>query len=229
MLFRERTQDVSFYRKLAGRIGGPILELGVGDGRIALPLAGDGHEVVGVDLSANMLEGLEARRAEVAEELSTRVTAVRGDSREIRLERRFPLVLCPFNGFAHQLDATDQRAFFDTVKAHLAPGGTFAFDVLIPDPAQTAGGTSAVPRFEHPRTGKICRLEERASYDSDAEVLTLTTILVERETGTRQELQLTLKQLHPQPTSRLLAAHGWTVLERSGVIGDSLAYVCRPA
>lgn len=227
MLFRERTQDVSFYRELARRVGGPILELGIGDGRVAFPLAEDGHEIVGVDLSATMLEGLEARRAELPHEVSARVTASIGDARVLRLGRRFALVLCPFNGFAHQLDAADQRAFFDTVKAHLEPGGTFAFDVLIPDPAQSAGGSSAVPRFEHPRTGKICRLEEHASYDSAAEILTLTTTLVERETGARQELELALKQLHPQPTLRLLEAHEWTIVERTGVIGDSLAYVCQ--
>ena len=221
MLFRERTADVAWYRALVRERGAPVLELGVGDGRVALPIAEDGFEVVGVDRSREMLAALEARRGELP------VTVHEADARTVRLERRFPTVLCPFNGLAHFHAADDQEALLDTVKAHIAEDGVFAFDVTLPDPAQLAGGTSFVPRVEHPRTGAVCRMEETSSYDPKTEVLTLTTKLVDRMSGEAQELTLELRQLHPQQTERMLSFHGFDVVERTGAIGDSLAYVCR--
>ena len=221
MLFRERSADVAHYRALAAEHAGPILELGVGDGRVGLALVDDGHEVVGVDRSASMLAALEARRGERSLEVHE------ADMRAVRLERRFGLVLCPFNGFAHLHTHEDRLAFFETVRHHLADGGAFAFDVTIPDPRQLSGGTSFVPRVVHPRTGAVCRMEESAEYDAATEVLTLTTRLVDRLSGETQTLSLSLRQWQPAQTDRMLAGHGLVVQARSASIGDSLAYVCR--
>lgn len=221
MLFQERTADVTWYRALVRQRGAPVLELGVGDGRVALALADDGHEVVGVDRSPEMLAALEARRD------GRTVTTHEADARSFRIDRRFPTVTCPFNGIAHCLGHEDETAFMETVKAHLTDGGVFAFDVTIRDPAQLAGGTSFVPRFVHPRTGAVCRMEETTRYDPQTEVLTITTRIVDRLSGEVQELTLALRQHHPQRTERMIAFHGFEVVERSASIGDSLAYVCR--
>lgn len=231
MLFRERTHDVPFYlRVTADRADdGEVLELGVGDGRMAFALAEAGRRVVGVDASPHMLEALEERRAAASPRAAARVQARRADSRTVRLGRRFGHVTCPFNGLGHFHDPEALGAFFETVKAHLAPGGRFAFDVMIPDPRLLAGGASSVPRLEHPRTGAVCRLEETYEYDAVRQVLTVTSHLVERETGARQTLKLFLRQLFPQETLVLLAHHGFEVIRRSEELGDSLAYVCRRA
>jgi len=151
-----------------------------------------------------------------------------GDMRDVRLDAEgFALVTCPFNGFAHLHAAEDLDAFFDTVRHHLRPDGRFAFDVTLPDPAQLAGGTSFVPRMEHPRTGAVCRMQEVFRYDGAREILTITTELTERATGDVHRFELALRQWHPAQTEQLLARTGWTVEARSGAIGDSLAYVCR--
>ena len=221
LLFRERSADVAFYRAVVARFGAPVLELGVGDGRVAFALAADGHEVVGVDRSPHMLAALERQRGRRS------VRVHEADARSFRIDQRFPTITCPFNGIAHCHTHQDQAAFLDTVKAHLGPGGVFVFDVMIPDPWQLAGGTSFVPRMEHPRTGAVCRMEETSTYDSKTEVLTLTTRLVDRMIGETQELTLALRQLYPQQTERMLSFHGFEILERSAAIGDSLAYVCR--
>jgi len=222
MLFRERTADVAWYRQLAAARGGPVLELGVGSGRVALALVDDGHEVVGVDRSASMLDALRARRDGRA------IALHEADMRDVRLDAgRFALVICPFNGFAHLHEPADRDAFFETVRHHLRPDGRFAFDVTIPDPAQLAGGTSFVPRMEHPRTGAVCRMQEVFRYDGGREVLTITTELTERATGDAHRYVLALRQWHPPQTEQLLSRSGWTVESRSAAIGDSLAYVCR--
>ncbi len=229
MLFAERAHDVPFYLRVTDDLGdGEVLELGVGDGRVALPLAAEGRRVTGIDLSESMLAALEARLTEAPEEVRARVHHQRADTRTLRMDRRFARVLCPFNGVAHFHDAEALAQLFATVRAHLAPGGLFAFDVMIPDPALLAGGASSVPWLRHPRTGAVCRLEERYEYDAISQVLTITTTLIERETDATQTLTLALRQLFPEETRLLLARHGFTIVERTRELGDSLAYVCRP-
>lgn len=229
MLFAERSQDLPFYRRVTAGLGEDeeLLELGVGDGRVALALAAEGRKVTGVDRSRSMLAALETRLGELSPELASRVTIVHGDSRAVRLGRRFSRVICPFNGIAHFHDERALDAFFETVRAHLSPGGLFAFDVMIPDPALLAGGAAAVPWLRHPRTGAVCRMEEQYAYDARTRVLTITTHLIERETGERQELSLSIRQFEPGELEAAFERHGLTMLERSEALGDSLAYVCR--
>lgn len=226
MLFAERTHDLPFYLRATEGVGSEVLELGVGDGRVAFALAAAGRRVLGVDRSAPMLAALEERRREAREGVRARVEAREGDTRTLRLERRFARVICPFNGIAHFHDEGALGALFDTVRAHLSAEGLFAFDVMIPDPALLGGGASHVPWLVHPRTGAVCRLEERYDYDALAQVLTITTTLVERESGARQDLALSLRQLFPDETRALLDAQGFEIV-LSEDLGDSLAYLCR--
>ena len=225
MLFAERTHDIAFYLR-ATEGADDVLELGVGDGRVALALAARGRSVLGVDRSAPMLAALEERRAEAGADARRRVEAILGDARTLRLGRRFARVICPFNGLAHFHDREALRDFFDTVRAHLTPDGRLVLDVMIPDPALLVGGASSVPRLVHPRTRAVCRLEERYEYDAVAQVLTITTTLIERERGERQVLALSLRQIFPQEMLALLDQHGFEVLERTP-LGDSIGYVCR--
>src|SRR6266849_691313 len=82
---------IDWFRGLARMTGGPVLELGVGSGRVAIPLAKDGNEVVGVDRSKGML----ARAAKRAKELRAKVTLIEADMRTFSLDRTFPLVMIP--------------------------------------------------------------------------------------------------------------------------------------
>jgi SAM-dependent methyltransferase len=86
--------DVAFYLDCAGRFGGPVLELGVGTGRVLVPVAKAGYEVVGVDLSPAMLQ---MARANVRKEpgIAGRVQLIEADMRDVSLGRRFALVLVP--------------------------------------------------------------------------------------------------------------------------------------
>src|SRR5712671_7891597 len=89
---RSVVEDVSFYVEEAVRSGGPVLELGVGTGRIAVPVAAAGIGVVGVDTSAGMLEVARERAELAGVELDLR----QGDMRDPPVEGEFPLVAIPF-------------------------------------------------------------------------------------------------------------------------------------
>src|SRR3954452_15685819 len=99
------TEDVPFYLAEAERSGGPVLELGVGTGRIAVPIAAAGIEVIGVDLSAGMLE-VARERAELA---GVQIDLRQGDMRDPPVQGQFPLVLCPFRSLLHMETDEDRR------------------------------------------------------------------------------------------------------------------------
>jgi len=130
--------DVPFYAGLAAEAGGPVLELGCGSGRVLLPCADAAGEGWGVDASPAMLAL--ARKAAAERGLADRVHLVEGDLRSVRLEREFPLVTIPFRTLFHLRSDDDWMAALATVHAHLAPGGTLAADVFVPDPALLAAG-----------------------------------------------------------------------------------------
>ncbi len=133
--YRGYRDDLPYYRDLAVRHGGPILELGCGTGRVTLELARAGAEVVAVDRSAAMLEAARRRLAEAG--LESAVTAVEADMRHLDLDlelgARFALVVAPFNTLMHAATLDDQDAVLGVARRHLARGGAFACDCYVPD------------------------------------------------------------------------------------------------
>jgi SAM-dependent methyltransferase len=130
-LYRDRS-DVAFYVDMATAAGGPALELGCGTGRVLIPTARAGVEIVGLDASPHMLEACRARLAHEPDELRARVVLVDGDMRAFDLGRTLPLVTIPFRPFQHLLGVADQLACLTTVRRHLVDGGTLVFDVFNP-------------------------------------------------------------------------------------------------
>lgn len=117
---------------LAGN--GPVLELGVGTGRLALPLAATGLHVHGLDTSAAMLERLETRLA--ATDPRPTVTGTRGDMVDDLPAGPFSLAFVAYNTFFSLLTEERQRACFAAVADVLAPGGAFVVEAFVPDPYQ---------------------------------------------------------------------------------------------
>lgn len=130
---RDPSGDIAFYRQLARDSGGPVLELGCGTGRTLLPIARDGIDCVGLDASPAMLAVFSQKSPPANLELV--------EARMERLDlpnRRFRLVTCPFRAWSHLLEVETQLAALAAIRRHLAPGGTFAFDVFDPKLARTA-------------------------------------------------------------------------------------------
>jgi SAM-dependent methyltransferase len=172
--YARRIDDVAYYVALARRSRGPVLEYGIGNGRIALPIARHGVEVVGVDRSAPMLADLCDRLRREPEDVRARVEAVRGDMRTAKLHRRFPLVVATFNTVLHLYARQDVEAFLARVREHLAPGGRFVADLSVPPLAELARDPARpfhAPRFKHPTAGVVVKNQERFDYDPARQVL----------------------------------------------------------
>jgi SAM-dependent methyltransferase len=124
--------DATFFRGLAERTGGPILELGCGTGRLAIPLAEAGFDVVGLDRSGAMLEVARAKVGRLEPAVRRRIRFINGDMSDLHLHRRFGLVFAAFRVFMALLDSDAQRATLAGVRRHLRPGGVVAIDLFDP-------------------------------------------------------------------------------------------------
>jgi SAM-dependent methyltransferase len=121
------TEDIPFYVELAREAEGPLVELAVGNGRVAIPVAREtGRRVIGVDLSPAMLEQARERAAEAGVELDLR----EGDIRYFTLEEPAALIYCPFRALMHLPTWADRRRTFEQVAASLIPGGRFAWNAF---------------------------------------------------------------------------------------------------
>jgi ubiquinone/menaquinone biosynthesis C-methylase UbiE len=121
------TEDVPFYVGLAQDADGPIAELAVGNGRVAIPVArATGRRVIGIDTSPAMLAQARTAAAEAGVELDLR----EGDMRDLALDEPAALVYCPFRGLLHLPTWSDRRRTFERVTASLRPEGRFAWNAF---------------------------------------------------------------------------------------------------
>jgi SAM-dependent methyltransferase len=119
---------------------GPALELGIGTGRVALPLAARGVEVHGIDASVAMVEALRAKPGGAA------IPVTVGDFADLAVEGSYRLVYAVFNTFFSLLTQDDQVRCFAAVAGRLAPGGAFVLELFVPDPTLHPGGQSVRTR-----------------------------------------------------------------------------------
>jgi SAM-dependent methyltransferase len=132
-VIRDPSGDRSFYGELARDGGGAVLELGCGTGRILLPIAREGIQCVGLDLSGNMLAVLRAKQP------PANLRLVQAAMTDFNLgAQRFSLITAPFRVLQHLCTVKEQLAALACVRRHLAPDGRFAFDVFAPNLARMA-------------------------------------------------------------------------------------------
>ena len=129
------TEDVPFYVALALEADGPLVELAVGNGRVAIPVAlAAQRSVIGIDSSPAMLEQARERAAEAGAQLDLR----EGDMRDLELDEPAALIYCPFRALLHLPAWSDRRRTFERVAASLRPGGRFAWNAFAFDHAIAA-------------------------------------------------------------------------------------------
>jgi len=126
------TADIAFYIGLARQAAGPLAELAIGNGRVAIPVAqATGQRVIGIDSSAAMLRQARARAAEAGVQLDLR----EGDMSTLVLGEPAGLIYCPFRALLHLPTWADRRQTFERVAASLLPGGRFAWNAIAFDHA----------------------------------------------------------------------------------------------
>ncbi len=146
----DMTEDVPFYVELAREADGPVVELAVGTGRVAVPVAkAIGRPMLGIDRSAAMLSKARAAAEEAGVDLELR----EGDMRELSLDEPAALIYCPYRSLLHLPTWADRRTVFERVAASLKPGGRFAWNVVrVRSPHRGVDGPTWRVRIEGPTT-----------------------------------------------------------------------------
>jgi len=190
-------EDISFYVDEALASGGPVVELGVGTGRIAIPTALVGVHVIGVDSSAGMLAvcAERGREAGVGPRLDLRL----GDLRRPPVDERVPLVTCPFRAYLHLPSDAERLQALRAARALLQPGGRLVFDVFTPSPEDVEETNGRWLEREP-------EIWERADWDLERQTLTLSV------RGAQGESTMTLSWLEPERWHSLLAEAGFAVV-----------------
>ena len=115
--------DTQFYVEEAVKAGSPVLELGCGTGRILIPVAQAGVEIVGLDRASLMLKIAREKISDLGQDALNRIELVQGDMRSLMLERKFNLVMIPYRAFLHLLTPDDQKQALWRIRDHLVDGG----------------------------------------------------------------------------------------------------------
>ena len=216
---RSVTEDIGFYVDEALASGGPVVELAVGTGRIAVPIAEAGIPVIGVDQSPGMLAVARqlAQERHVEALLDLRV----GDLREPPVAERVPLVICPFRSLLHMPDETEKLRALQAAHRVLLPDGRLVFDVFAPsraDIVETHG------QWLEREPG----IFERADWDEATRTLTLSVRCGE------QAATMHLHWLSALEWRRLLDEAGFETVEAYGWFdrrpladGEDMIWACR--
>jgi SAM-dependent methyltransferase len=200
----------AFYRDVAVHAGDPILELACGTGRLAVPLAADGHQVVGLDISPSML-GAKAEADGVEMDL------VQGDMRDFDLGRRFALVIVGCNSLAHLVRNEDLTSCLSAVARHLAPGGVFAFDVVNPNLRELARAeSSGAPTGDSEDLLPVARNVRSIACDPVRQVQELQIRVLEPGMERLVIAPMRLRVFFPQEVPLRLALAGMEMAARYG-------------
>lgn len=204
--------SLDFYLEVVGAGEGPVLELACGTGRLTIPIArtlasDPSRPVTALDLAPTMLEATRrnAASAGVAIEL------VEGDMRTFSLERRFGTIFVAFNTLLHLTTNDALNACFAHVREHLAPGGSFAFDIFNPSIhmlARSPSERSTVTRFLDERLGEV-HVEATMDYDAATQVNRGAWRLSATGRPDFLTLPVHLRCIFPQELPVLLAANGF--------------------
>lgn len=223
--YRHRRADINFYRRLANNrmefASGSILDLACGSGRLLGPLVRDGHSVVGLDRSADMLAAAARRIRRLSASRQGQCTLVRADLRAYHLHSKASLAIAAFHSVQHLVGDEDILSFLRTTRANLMQGGWLAFDVLPPDPVWLArdpdrrwGRTT----FRHPVTGDRLVYTTNHTFDPDTRLLHMrlyyqTVDDKGRPSGPERLVRLCHRQLWPGEIGRMLGATGFRLIE----------------
>ena len=210
-------RDVPFWRRLALALGGPVLELGCGTGRVTFPLAREGVAMVGIDRSAEMLDRAVVRRRRLRKQQS--IHLVRGDIRHLPFpERSFPLVIAPYGILQSLLRDEDLRATLDAVKRVLEPGAMFGLELVADLPAWREYSNRVTLRGRR-RNGARVSLTESVRQDRRRKLTLFDQEYVERlgRAVTRKQFTLTFRTLTVYEMASRLEEAG---LEVEALLGD---------
>ena len=209
---------MNYFLAAAKDAGGPCLELGVGTGRVALALAGNGLDVVGIDVSTGMLDVAREKLAQETTEVRERVTLVEADMRSFDLGEEFGFIYSPGGGFQECLTQEDRKGCLESVQNHMRPRGRLALALWLPSLDRAYG----ILRPENPRVLPDGRSVIRSIvwHEAREDEFPMIDIFYQVYSGRRLEGELQVSSVvnivDPQQLRQALTGGGLDILEEYG-------------
>ncbi len=179
--------DLPMYTSAAVESGGPVLEVGVGTGRVAVPTVELGIDVVGVDNSEAMLAVASRKIANLGDDAGS-LELITADVRDLALldqegrKRKFALATIPFRGFLALLTVEDQFSALRRIHEHLQPGGVLLFNIFVPDPNMALEQSDDLRHLmdvTDPDTGLTRILYQQSRYDFHNQIVSVRILIEE--------------------------------------------------
>ncbi|WP_346730108.1 class I SAM-dependent methyltransferase [Bradyrhizobium sp. IC3195] len=220
-----------FYVEIARERGGRVLDLACGSGRLTIPLARAGFQVVGGDLSPQMLE----RARSYARAQAVELDLVQLDMRDFDLGgRTFDTIVVAVNSILHLHSLHDFRGFFGSVGRHLSPQGRLVFDAFLPNIARLNADPNKrelIGTVVHDGLGAIT-VEETARYDPLTQIRHVDWYWSSKTEKDFWRVALPMRSIFPQEMPLLVSSGGLRLIERFGgfdrsaLTAESMRQIC---
>lgn len=212
-IHKQYRADIDFISGWAAKIGGPILELAAGTGRLGLPLVQAGYDYTGLELSPNFVQAGNAKLSEYP-----KGKIIEGDMQSFDLGQQFQFIFIGFNSFLHNLTDDNALGCLTSVREHLKHNGTFLVSVFIPDPYFLYRDKNKLyPVMNHFEfEGQTCTIKETNLYDEETEVNHLTWFLFRDRKKDPKPYSFDLRLFYPDTMDRLITDAGLAIYEKLG-------------
>lgn len=207
---RFATGDVlQFFKEVSAEYGNPVLELACGSGNILIPLAENGVDIYGLDISDKMLSACRKK----ASERGVSVHIQKGDMRSFEMDAKFRLIYIAGNSFQHLDTIGDISECFASIRRHLEADGRLLIEVYnpyVPLLVREMGKRFVVGSFDE------YVLTEDVFYDAATQKSTFNWHFWHRPTDREKTLSFTMRQFFPQEFDSLFALHGFKIEHKFG-------------
>ena len=211
--------DIAFFVEAASKAGSPVLEVGCGTGRVLIPTARAGVDVVGLDLSPHMLAVCRRRLRDEPEAVQSKVRLVQADMRRFDLGRIFTLVTIPFRPFQHLLTVEDQLSCLESIRQHLGNGGVLILDIFNPSldflvNRPVGEEFDEEPEFTMPDGRRVTRLHKTITHDRFNQISDFELVYYVKHPDGREERlvhSFQMRYLFRFEVEHLLARAGFAV------------------
>ena len=210
-----QTGDINFFLKYAQQIGGPILELAAGTGRIAVPLLENGFQYVGIDLSPEFVDRANSKISRFTD--LGRISV--GDMRNFNLQQKFNLIFIGFNSIFHLMNENEIKSCLTCVYKHLSKNGKFLIDMFVPNKKVLFRDYNKFyPVGEYKDNGgKTVVVKEKNKYDPQTEINHITWFAYYEGEAEPDIFDYYLYMILPERSQRLLKDTGFII---KNIFGD---------
>jgi SAM-dependent methyltransferase len=213
-------EDVPFYIEYAKTLGSPVLELGCGTGRVLIPVAKSGIEVLGIDTSRKMLAVARTKISALNKNVASRITLCLSDMRAFSFAKKFNLIIIPFNTFLTMKTKRDKEKALRRIREHLTDNGLLIIHVFAPNYNLLAqGSTVKFKRIIHKESSQPVDVITFSQYDHEKQLIHVTKMFdIRHSNGSlkRTVQRFTICYIFRYEMEHLLEKEGFQIMDIFG-------------